>query len=477
MMSVCGCILMTPYQQARAFSFSADEEIKIGKKIYQKTLSEYGRYSGNGLDKYIETLGNTLVRVIGKTNIRFTFTLLDTDMVNAFATPGGYVYLTRGILALAETEAEIAGVISHEIGHITARHASKQYGKSQWLDLGLGALSTILGGATGEIAQQIGGVGGYFLMASWSRDQEHEADDLAVKYMTRAGFDPRGMAILLDKMRNDSRLRFYMAGKNASDADNQHFLDTHPATPDRVKRIETQGKQFLQQEMYIGRNPYLKRIEGMVYGENSSDQGWVDGQKFIHPSFGIAFHAPQGFKLTNKATAVQGIHKNGSVMIYDLDEANNFSPADYITHWAKHKPLHGLEPITIGDFTASSGKTETKVNVRGKTQDMIARLVAIRDGNHMHRLSFLAPRNLIKKMDPIFRESALSFHRVDKESAKRMAKTLRIRLHQVRPGETAETIAKLMKVNQFSIELWEVINGRSRRWPLTPDEWVKVIAP
>ena len=193
-------------------TLSAEQERELGAQEHPRILQQFGgAYSDEELQAYVQAVGNRVAANSDQPDAEFTFTLLDSEVPNAFALPGSYVYITRGLLALAETEAEMAGVLGHEIGHVTARHTAQR----QTQATGAGVLATlatiaaaVLGGeVAGQLAQQATGVGAQAYLASYSRDQEFQADDLGVGYMTAAGYDPEAMATFLEKLAAEFRAR------------------------------------------------------------------------------------------------------------------------------------------------------------------------------------------------------------------------------------------------------------------------------
>jgi len=184
---------------------SQEDEAKLGAKQHKEIVKEFGgAYQDPALGRYVSSLGTLLARTSELPDLKFTFTVLDSPIVNAFALPGGYVYVTRGLLALAENEAEVAGVLSHEIGHVTARHAAERYGQAMAAKLATAGLGILFGsGPEVQAANTLSALA----LSSWSRDQEFEADTLGVRYLTRGGFDPGAMASFLAKLQANSRLQ------------------------------------------------------------------------------------------------------------------------------------------------------------------------------------------------------------------------------------------------------------------------------
>ncbi len=241
-----------------------EKEARIGLRENQKVLKQFaGAYDDPDLARYVSGLGTLLAKTSELQDLEFRFTVLDSPIVNAFALPGGYVYVTRGLLALAENEAQLASVLAHEIGHITARHTAERYGQAvlaQAATLGVGIL---LGGTEAKLL----GTGATLVLRGWSRTQEFEADTLGVRYLTRAGFDPDAMAGFLSRLRAHSRLEAELRGEPGR-ADAFSLLQTHPRTTDRINQaIKAAGVKPVAQPI-VAREIYLRLIVGITYCSN-----------------------------------------------------------------------------------------------------------------------------------------------------------------------------------------------------------------
>ncbi|MGH6945618.1 MAG: M48 family metalloprotease, partial [Geminicoccaceae bacterium] len=317
--AACQRVVNPATGEAQYTTMGPEEERAIGAQQHPQVLQEFGgAYDEPELQAYVARIGDDLVASSDVPGRDFTFTLLNSEVPNAFALPGGYVYVTRGLLALAENEAELAGVLGHEIGHVAARHAAQRQTEATRAGLlaTLGTLgAAILGGQTAaELAQQVGGLGAQAWVASYSREQEFEADDLGIRYMSRVGYDPRAMATFLSKLERQDELRRKLAGDEGADAGASWFA-THPRTPERVERAAAEaaaaeGGGRTEREAFLG------QIDGLIYGEDPS-QGFVRNRKFVHPGLGFAFEAPPGFRLRNLPSAVVGTDRAGRVMKFD----------------------------------------------------------------------------------------------------------------------------------------------------------------
>ena len=297
LVAVAGC--STSDATGRRFfngGLTPDREQAIGREQHPQMIESFGgRYDEKpDLNRYVQSLGDFLVQTSETPNQNFTFTLLDTLVVNAFALPGGYVYVTRGLLALANSEAELAGVLAHEIGHVTARHAAERHGSqvlTQALSVGVGLLTQIVTGSRGaaEAVTQTSGTVGQLAVRSFSRDQEFEADLLGVRYLTRARFDPQAMAHFLTRLRAHAAL-----DTPKDDAPGSDLTRTHPRTAERIQRAIVQAGLTPVAHPTIDRALYLDKTDGLLYGDSAA-QGFIRGQRFSHQQLGITFTAPRAF--------------------------------------------------------------------------------------------------------------------------------------------------------------------------------------
>ena len=236
----------------------------------------------------------TLTRVSETPDFPYTITTLNDDAVNAFALPGGYLYVTRGLLALADNEAEMAGVLAHEIGHSVARHTAERYSKAEAANLGLNILGAI-GGALGA-PPGIGNIASFGTQAylqAFSREQELEADMLGVHYLARAGYDPAAMTSFLHKLQANDRLEAALTREKGKEK-SFNIMSTHPRTADRVAQAVRLARIAPGGALRVERDAYLERIDGMVFGDDVA-QGVRRGREFAHPELRFRFEVPPGF--------------------------------------------------------------------------------------------------------------------------------------------------------------------------------------
>ncbi len=433
---------------------SMEEEKQVGAREHPRLVEAFGGAVDDPmLIRYVDSVGQLLARTSELPDLRFSFTILDTDTVNAFALPGGYVYLTRGLLALANSEAEMAGVLAHEIGHITARHSAQRYSRAVLADFG----TQIIGVLTGrpELGQ-LAGTGAALHLQGYSREQEFEADMLGIRYLKRAGFEASAMASFLASLRDHSRLQARLAGLPESAVDEFDIMATHPRTLERVEQALRLAGETTPANPIIGRDIYLDRINGMLFGD-SPEQGYVRGRAFLHPVMRFRFEVPEGFRLANAPDQVTARHENGAMIVLDqAGQAGNREPLDYLLNvWARGRSLGEPERFTVNGLAAATGSL--RLNTREGTRDL--RLVAIRvDRDLMLRFLFITPPETTQPLARALRETLFSFHRVSPEEASRW-QPLRIRVVRVAPGDTVQSLAARMAVEEEHEAWFRVLNG------------------
>jgi predicted Zn-dependent protease len=466
--------------QTEFTAMSPAQERQVGSEQHPQVMAEFGgAYQDPALQAYVSRIGDELAAVSELPDLEFTFTLLNSDVVNAFALPGGYVYVTRGLLALADNEAELAGVMAHEIGHVTARHSAQRYSRGVLAQGGV-AIGSILagilgGGMAAQAVQEAGGVGAEAYLAGYSRDQEFQADELGVRYLARAGYDPRAMSSFLEKLgQNDALARRLADREDAPDPASSWFA-THPRTPDRVLRAVEQASAATPGEGRIERERYLAEIDGMVYGEDPS-QGFVRDGTFVHPELRFAFAVPPGFRLINTPSAVIGQSRDGLMKFDGARAPPNRSMTDYVAgDWAHELGSGGLRNV---DAFEVSGMPAANALATGQLDDgrpVTVALAAIRaDGERVYRFMFVGPGGLSAAQARAYEATIGSFRRLDAQEAAAI-RPRRIEVVTVAPGEGIGELARRMAVAALPREQFEVLNGLEPGQPLAPGEEVKLI--
>jgi predicted Zn-dependent protease len=426
------------------------------RREHRRILTAYGgSYSDPALDVLLAELSARISKASGQPDIAYRITVLNSPSINAFALPTGDLYVTRGLLALANDTAEVAAVLAHEMAHVTARHAFDRADKERQAVLVSRIVTDVLGDAE---AGAMSLAKSKIALARFSREQELEADRIGVATLGRAGFDPFGAPRFLASMGKNAALRATGFG-GSGESETIDFMSTHPATPERVALAEAAAREIGKPgEGERDRARYLKAIEGMIYGDDPS-QGYVRGNRFIHPVIGFSFTAPPGFTLENAAESIVGIGPNDTALRFDNVSVPAGQPI------GKHLANDLMEGVEISEVQ------ETEVNgfpaaiAVAKGRDWGFRIAGIRFGSNVYRVVYAA-RNLTPETDALFRASILSFRRLSGSEATE-TRPQRLAVVKVKAGDSIASLAARMAVPNRNVERFQVLNG------LAPDQTLK----
>ena len=346
---VPGCAVNPVTGQRELSLVSPQQELRLGSEGYTAVVAEYGLYDDPALQAYVNEVGLKVARASHQPGLAWHFAVLDDPTVNAFAMPGGYIYITRGILAHLNSEAQLAGVLGHEIGHVTHRHTAERITQQQLYGLGLGVASVFSGTVRryGDLAQQ--GLGLLFL--KYSRDDERQADELGVAYATGAGYDPREIPSTYAMLKRVSE----QAGQRLPG-----YLSTHPDPGDREATTAELAKQAAQGKTGLAVNgrAYVQRLDGVVFGSDPR-QGYFAGDEYVHPTLRFQLAFPAGWKHqdTRSTVAAQEPGQQATVELM-LADAGTLAPAAFVQQLNDRGTFAEVagKPETIGGFAAWVGR-------------------------------------------------------------------------------------------------------------------------
>ncbi len=434
------------------------------QREHLRILASYGgQYENERVQTMVEGTVRRLSAASTRPDRKYDVVILNSPAVNAFALPNGRLYATRGLLALANDQAELASVLAHEMGHVTAHHAQIREQKARQAALISHVVTDVLSDP------QVGALAlakSKLALASFSRAQEFEADAIGIKTSARAGFDPYGAARFLTAMQRNADLK--AGARNRSDARMADFLSDHPSTPDRVRKALIDAREFSGPGIgQRDRNAYLSHLDGMVYGEDPSE-GFVRGRRFLHPKLGFTFLAPPNFTLDNTAQAVLGLKDGGEeAMRLDVVTVPGEQPlARYLdSGWIEGVDPTSLRAFRINGFPAATAKATGK--------DWSFRLFAVRFGSDVYRFIFAA-KTMTPAADRAFRESVASFRRMSLKESERV-RPLRMKIVTVGSRDTVASIARRMAVANRRVARFRVLNGLGRKEKLKPGQKVKIV--
>ena len=456
--------------------YSAEDDVKLGREEHAKIVKEFGgEYENRKLQGYVDGIGKTLSRFTEYQQFPYKFTILNTSIVNAFALPGGLVYVTRGLLVLASNEAELAGVVAHEIGHVNARHTAERLAAVQVSQLGL--LAGAIGAAALGLPQEVMQVGqsvAAMSIQAYSRSQELEADTLGIRYMSRAGYDPQGMVTFLSTLRQQSIIEAEMQGLPPGSVDEYNVMATHPRTIERVHQAMQEAAAARPAKPRVGREAYLDNIDGMLFGDDPR-QGIVRGRLFQHPVLRFQFRVPEGFRLVNGDAQITAKNNKGAAILFDTApiKASRTMAAYLQQEWASKTPLRDVETLTVNGLEAATGWVRGR-SQQGATVDL--RGVAIRrDARSVYRFLFLSPASETQQLSRPFRETTYSFRVLTREEAARIH-ALRLLVVPVQRGDTVQTLAKTLPYERYNEAWFRMLNALKPGEALKAGQRIKVVA-
>ena len=426
-----------------------------------RILASYGgAYDNPKVQALIEKTVARLVAASERPDLTYNVVILNSPAINAFALPNGTIYVTRGLITLANDEAEIASVLAHEMGHVIARHAAIREEQARQAAVVARVVTDVLDDpAAGALAL----AKTKLTLANFSRAQELEADGIGVGISARAGFDPYGAARILSDMQRNAEFK---AGKAASSPGALDFLSSHPATPERIKNALENAKQYRSAGERESKD-YLAALDGAVYGEDPSE-GLVRGRRFVHGKLGFTFTAPPGFTLDNTAQAVLGLRDGGNEALR-LDVVSvpaEQTLATYLTSgWIENVDRSTVEELSVNGFPAATAIANG--------DSWAFRLYVVRYGSDVYRFIFASKQRSIES-DAAFRDAVQSFRRMAVEEAAKV-QPLHLADWTVRAGDTQEKLAKRMAIGEHALETFRVLNGLSAGEALAPGRKVKLV--
>jgi predicted Zn-dependent protease len=424
-------------------------------------------FGGTYSDAKTETLLNSVAArlVAGSTepSIGYKITILNSPSVNAFSLPDGHLYVTRGVLALANDSAEISAILAHEMAHVTAGHAMQRVELEKSSALFSRVATEVLNDPAGSQKLQ---EKSRLSLASFSRQQEFEADSIGVRTMAKAGYDPYGASRFLGSLARYAALRASALGGSAPARPD--MFSTHPATTERVQLALRSARQLSAPGVgEADRARYFAAIDGVAYGDDPS-QGTVRGRSFFHTKLGFGFTAPEGFSLSSSAEAVQGAAPAaGRAMRFDTVEVPASTTLDeYLkSGWIEGVQVSKETTLEVGGLPAETGIA--------KSGDWTFRLAAIRQSNLVYRLIYAA-KAFSPEADQSFMDSISSFHRLTSEEVARV-KPLRLHIATAGAGDTAASLSAGMVELGLPAELFFVLNGLDKSAQIAAGTQYKVI--
>ncbi len=458
LLSSYSCAINPVTGKRQLMLLSEDQEIALGASSDPQIVASYGLYEDEKLQAFIDDKGQEMARISHRPELNYEFKILDSPVVNAFAVPGGYVYFTRGIMAHFNNEAEFAGVLGHEIGHITARHSARQYSKQVLATLGLA-----VGMMVSEDFRQFAGMaeaGVSLLFLKFGRDNESESDRLGVEYSTTVGYDAHEMA---DFFKTLGRL------SARSGASIPTFLSTHPDPADRYQKVQKQADKWQNKvrrgDFAVNQESYLNLIDGLVYGDDPR-QGYVENNRFYHPELRFQFPTPRDWQIVNTPAQVQMAPESGEALI-QLTLGQGSSPEAAARQMLEQYQLTELESSREQvnrlsalrivfeqrqEGTDGQGRTVTQTNFRG-----LAYLIEY--DNLIYQFLGVAKPERYNAYTAAFSRTMTEFEPLN-DPGKLNVKPERIRIRKIGRPTTLRNALRSFGVPENRMEEMAVLNGK-----------------
>lgn len=467
LLQLAGCAVNPATGQSNFVMMSEQQELDLGRRYNQQILKENPRYADEKLQAYVQQVGERVAKHSHRSQLAYQFTVVDSPDINAFALPGGYIYIHRGLLAYLSSEAELAAVLGHEVGHVTARHSVQQ--QSQSTAWGLLGQAVAIGTGVGAAADVTGALGTAFVRG-YGRDMELEADGLGAQYLARSGYDPQAMIEVVKVLKNQEDFARDQAAERgeAQPAGGYHgIFDTHPDNDLRLQQVLGPARAFAAGQQEVNREAFLEHLEGLPFGD-SAETGVRRGQRFYHAELDFTLLFPQGWSLLNRPDALIGHSVDGQAFIALTLEENpqQLSPAELL------RQRVGGQRLVSGVELQQTGLVGYSAVIPGNAAKRVA---IIQHGSRAY-LFVAAVRGQVSlaSQDGQFLSVIKSFRPMTSAERKE-AQPLRLHMVKVKSGQTLEALAKHSKLPGDALKALRLLNNLYPAGQPRAGDWLKVV--
>ncbi len=451
-LALAGCATNPVTGNPNFVTVSESQEVQIGRTEDPKVREEYGVYDNAPLQQYVNAVGQKLARASHRPGLDYHFTVVDSPEINAFALPGGYVYITRGILAYLNSEAELAAVLGHEIGHVTARHSVQQMSAATATQVGASILQIFVPQASGGLGDTAVNLAGGALLSGYGREHELEADRLGAEYLARTGYDPQAMVKVVRVLKSQELFDAAIARQEGREPRSYHGLfASHPDNDTRLQQVVNEAARLKHANTRIGREEYLHKIDHMVYAD-SPDQGVVRNNTLYHTGLGLVMRFPQGWRVKNQPQNVTAASPGNNVLI-DLRTVGpaKGNPADMLRKIARLGSGSKVTPTTLNGLRAATAHA----SIQGKP----TRIVVVFLGNNAYAIGAQAQNSqAMSRFLPEIEAAQNSFHAIT-NNERALARPLTLRIITARSGLTFAELARTSPLGKNAAGYLRVING------------------
>ncbi|MGB4073701.1 M48 family metalloprotease [Pseudomonas sp.] len=464
---LAGCAVNPATGRNNFVMMSEQQELDLGRRYNQQILKENPRYADEKLQAYVQQVGERVAKNSHRSQLTYTFTVVDSPDINAFALPGGYIYIHRGLLVYLSSEAELAAVLGHEVGHVTARHSVQQQSQSSaWNILGQAvALGTGVGAAA-DITNVLGGA----VVSGYGRDMELEADGLGAQYLARSGYDPQAMIEVVKVLKNQEDFARDQAAAEgeAQPAGGYHGLfDTHPDNDRRLQQVIGPARALATGQQEVNREAFLKRLEGVPFGD-SADTGVRRGQHFYHAPLGFALSVPGGWGMLNRPDALIAHSADQQAFVAMSLEPN---PQQLRPEELLHQRVRG-QRLVAGVELQQAGLQGYSAVLAGNSPK---RLAVVQQGERTYLfVGVVRGQTSLQSQDEQFMQVIKSFRPLS-AAERKQAEPLRIQLVKAAPGQSMAALAKHSKLPGDAQMTLRLLNNLYPTGEPRPGDWLKVV--
>ncbi|MNO71466.1 TPR repeat-containing protein YfgC precursor [compost metagenome] len=445
-----GCAVNPATGRTDFVMMSEQQELDLGQRYSQEVLKQYPRYPDEKLQAYVQQVGERVARASDRSNLQYHFTVVDSPDINAFAVPGGYIYIHRGLLAYLNSEAELAAVLGHEVGHVTARHSVRQQSQSTAWSILSQAVAIGTGvGAAGDITNVLG----TSVVRGYGRDMELEADGLGAKYLARAGYDSTAMIQVVRVLKNQEDYAQEQARKRGEAVEpvGYHGLfDTHPDNDKRLQQVVGPAQALASKQQEVGRERFLQHLDGLPFGDSEST-GILRGRNFYHGELDFTVSFPAGWGVLNQPSALVGYtpDKSAYIGMKLVQQDGRLTPLEYLRKGAGGRLAdeESLQQAGLEGATAVvPGSPARRVAVIYQQQRAYLFIGAVKG------------RGSLEGQDDAFLQVIRSFRPL-KSDERKLAQPQRLSIVQAKAGQTLEQLAKTNGVAEIvATEMLRLLN-------------------
>ncbi|MBL1143008.1 MAG: M48 family metalloprotease [Proteobacteria bacterium] len=439
---------------------SENDEIALGRETNKEVLQQYTVYDNPALQAYVQNVGNKVAINSHRNNLIYRFTVLDSKEVNAFALPGGYIYITRGLMAYLKSEAELAAVLGHEVGHVTARHSVRQYSANQLTSIGV-ALGSLFIPGMNQASSQLAQLFGAALLRGYGREHELEADRLGAEYLARTGYNPQAMLDVISVLKNQEIFEKEVAQSEGREPRIYHgVFSTHPDNDKRLQEIIGTAQTLTETAAsanYVGHEEYMAYMDKLIYGD-SPHEGILRGRRFFHEELGFSMSFPEKWNVTNQPAQILLTAPNGDAIIQISAEDINkkLTPRNFMIQRMGLNNLDNEATLNINGLEAHTGVSVINSNDGPRP----TRFTVIYFGQRAYIIAGTSKlaKNL-SKYDKTILDTAKSFHALT-ENEKVLAKPLRLKVVQASKETRFSDLAKQSTLESHAESQLRLLNAK-----------------